>query len=94
MKYLATIALLALLVAPCIAMTTNQSSYLAGFDDGWSICYLALHNTTAYNAEALKYNAELDANLNESEAQAGYLALITPVPVLFDLSIPIGELKK
>lgn len=79
MKILALIALALLLAVPGMAMTNNQTSYLAGLDDGWSLCYLRLTNLTAYNAEVDKYNAELLVGLNETEAAAHMLAYAEPV---------------
>jgi hypothetical protein len=78
MKFM-ILVLLALLVAPTMAMTNNQSSYLAGFEDGWSLCYLRLSNMTAYNEAAQAYNDELNSSLNATEAAALWLAPAYPI---------------
>lgn len=70
--------LIAILALMCIgqgmAMTNNQTAYLTGMEDGWSICYMRLTNLTAYNEVIILYNAEIVANLNESEAAGRLLA--------------------
>ena len=76
MKLLAIIALLALLVAPCVAMTNNQTAYLKGFQDGWNLLFLRFTDIPAYNAEVEKFNASLLGNLNESEAAPCMLPLV------------------
>ena len=68
MKMLAIIALVALLVAPGMAMTDNQTAYLKGFQDGWNLLLLRLTDIPAYNEEVAKYNTSLAENLNASEA--------------------------
>jgi hypothetical protein len=78
MKRFVIIALLALLVAPCMAMTYTQAAYMKGFDGGWSICYLRMTNITAYNEVILEYNAELNSSLNASEASALWLMPAAP----------------
>ena len=76
MKLLAIIALLALLVAPGMAMTDNQTAYLKGFQDGWNLLFLRFTDIPAYNAEVAKFNASLAENLNESEAALRMLPLV------------------
>jgi hypothetical protein len=75
--YLAILTLL-LMAGMASAMTNNQTSYLAGVQDGWSLCYLRMTNLTAYNAEVAVYNMEVNSSLNESEAKLQWLAPAIP----------------
>ena len=79
-------------------MTDTQAAYLKGFHDGLEMMNLYRENVPAYNAEVAKFNASLVANLNDTEADAFMLQLaaerISPVPDLFNSSIPIEELVR
>ncbi len=98
MKLILSILAALLMVAPCIAMTDTQAAYLKGFQAGYDMRALWQDDVAAYNVEASAFNASLAANLNESEAAAFMLPLaaerIALVPAIFNVSIPIEELRK
>jgi len=79
MKIILAIMGLLLMAGMASAMTNNQTSYLAGLEDGWSLCYLRLSNMTAYNVEVQKYNDDLNASLTATEAAALWLAPAKPI---------------
>ena len=79
MKTMVVMAILVLMIIPCIAMTDTQAAYMKGFDGGWSLCYLRMTNITAYNEVIIEYNAELNSSLNTSEASALWLAPAAPL---------------
>lgn len=79
MRTIFTAIVLLILAGSTSAMTNDQTSYLAGFDDGWSLCYLRLSNMTAYNEQVQLYNDELNSSLNATEAAALWLAPAYPV---------------
>lgn len=70
------LALLVLLISTAAAagMTNNQSAYLEGFEDGWHMAYLRFTDIDAFNGEVQKFNDEVNASLNSSEAPAHWLA--------------------
>jgi hypothetical protein len=74
MKIILVVFGLLMLAGMASAMTNNQTSYLAGVQDGWSLCYLRLSDIDAYNIEVQKYNDDLNQSLNATEAASQWLA--------------------
>ena len=83
MKMLSIVALVIFLAGTCTAMTSNQSAYLDGFNDGWYMAYLRFYDHDEYNRQIQIFNDDANASLNESEASKIWLA-----PYEFNYTLP------